>query len=57
MKISCILCAIGILIVVHLSFLVVADDPAKQRSLSDDIRSGISLAGKIFGEYMELARF
>lgn len=50
MKLSCVLCAIGLLIVVHLSFLVTAEEPNRQRNLSNDIRNGISLAGKLLGK-------
>lgn len=53
MKLSTILCAIGILIVVHLSFLVVAEPSNQRRSLSDDIRNGINIAGKLFGKVNE----
>lgn len=54
MKLSCILCAIGLLIVVHLSFLVTAEELNRQRDLSNDIRNGISLAGKLLGNIAKI---
>lgn len=42
--------AIFFLIVLHLSFIV--NSSTLQRSLTDDIRNGISFAGKIFGKML-----
>ncbi|XP_031636173.1 uncharacterized protein LOC116349060 [Contarinia nasturtii] len=47
MKFNHILCGIFVLILLHLTVFVSAS--TIQRSLSDDIRNGISIAGKIFG--------
>lgn len=47
MKLSGIFGAIFFLIVLHLTLFV--SGSTIQRSLSDDIRNGISIAGKIFG--------
>lgn len=49
MKLKQIFGAIFWLIVFHLAFFV--SGSSIQRSLSDDIRNGISIAGKILGNY------
>lgn len=51
MKFNQIFCALFVLIVFYLTLFVSAS--TIQRSLSDDIRNGISIAGKILGNNYE----
>lgn len=54
MKFDRVIFAFFFFLVLHLSFLVV-NGSVIQRSLSDDIKNGISIAGKIFGEVIQSA--
>lgn len=52
MKLSSVIGGVFFLIVLHLALFVSAS--SIQRSLSDDVRHGISIAGKILGKLMDI---
>lgn len=54
MKFDRVIFAFFFFLVLHLSFFVV-NGSVIQRNLSDDIKNGISIAGKIFGEFIQSA--